>query len=278
MKDSPRESWGLAERESTESEFEYSVATCAADTRGNASWHSLSSSSTFAAYWSVAPFAAYPLQRYRQLRSHHVRPHLRNRPRHRGFVIRSVLCNRLTSSPGARKRLSLFQPDCRWICTDLSRRFCTDGSSWSRAPERRLAQCFHGDLGLPYRSLAMLVLRSGTHDEKCGRAAPRSAISWSVAIVIVVVCTLTYAVTAGHEFYRPAFGWQSFCHLDVTPTGVLATDESARAVAPAGVDTRKVNTRSVAHRCGHCAAGRKPGEHTFFVPTRVSPLLLRVSV
>ena len=41
------------------------------------------------------------------------------------------------------------------------------------------------------------VVRSNTQTKNEVELAPRSAISWSVAIVIAVVCALTYLVTAG---------------------------------------------------------------------------------
>ena len=57
--------------------------------------------------------------------------------------------------------------------------------------------------GLAASMVGYAVLRSGTQTKNVVNSAPRSAIAWSVAIVIVVVCTLTYAVTAGHEFVPP---------------------------------------------------------------------------
>ena len=43
------------------------------------------------------------------------------------------------------------------------------------------------------------VVRCDTQAKNAVESAPRSAISWSVAIVILVVCALTYLVTAEHE-------------------------------------------------------------------------------
>jgi Membrane-associated sensor, integral membrane domain len=57
--------------------------------------------------------------------------------------------------------------------------------------------------GLTTSMAGYAVLRSGRQTNNAVEYAPRSAISWSVAIVIVAVFTLTYAVTAGHEFVPP---------------------------------------------------------------------------
>ena len=78
----------------------------------------------------------------RQLHSDRYGHRIRDRPRHGGSAVRSVLGNRLTRTPDARERLPFFQSDCHSIHTHLSGRVCTDRPPWGRISERRLAQCF----------------------------------------------------------------------------------------------------------------------------------------
>ena len=53
--------------------------------------------------------------------------------------------------------------------------------------------------GFAVATLGYALLTSGKHTKSIERS-PRPAIFWSVAIVIIVVCALTSAVTAGHDF------------------------------------------------------------------------------
>ena len=157
-------------------EFEYSVATVPPTARQR-QFAFVVVIATLAAYGAVAPFAGLPLPRYRQLHSGHGGHHIRDRPRHGRSAVRSVLGNRLTRTPGARERLSLFQSDCHSIRTDLSGRVCADGSSWGRTSERRLAQCFPFASVLPWRPLAYALLTSGKHTKDSIEPSPRRAIS-----------------------------------------------------------------------------------------------------
>ena len=54
--------------------------------------------------------------------------------------------------------------------------------------------------GLAVATVGYALLTSGKHTKDSIEPSPRPAIFWSVAIVIVVVCALTSAVTAGHDF------------------------------------------------------------------------------
>jgi signal transduction histidine kinase len=58
-------------------------------------------------------------------------------------------------------------------------------------------------LGLAAAMALYGVLRFTNQTNNAVVSAPRYAISWSAAIVIVVVCTLVYAVTAGHDLLPP---------------------------------------------------------------------------
>ena len=58
-------------------------------------------------------------------------------------------------------------------------------------------------LGLGASMAGYAVLKSGEQTRNSIESAPRFAILSSVAIVVVVVCTLIYAVTAGHERLPP---------------------------------------------------------------------------
>jgi signal transduction histidine kinase len=54
--------------------------------------------------------------------------------------------------------------------------------------------------GLSAATAGYALLTSGKHTKGSIEPSPRLAIFWSVAIVIIVVCALTSAVTAGHDF------------------------------------------------------------------------------
>ena len=65
--------------------------------------------------------------------------------------------------------------------------------------------------GLAVAIVGYAFLTSGKHTKDSIEPSPRPAIFWSVAIVIVVVCALTWAVTAGHDLLpRLLDGWQRF--------------------------------------------------------------------
>ena len=53
--------------------------------------------------------------------------------------------------------------------------------------------------GLAAATVGYALLTSGKHTKGSIEPSPRPAIFWSVAIVIIVVCALTSAVTAGHD-------------------------------------------------------------------------------
>ena len=76
--------------------------------------------------------------------------------------------------------------------------------------------------GLAASIAGYAILRSGTQTKNAVESAPRSAVSWSVAIVIVVVFTLTYAVTAGHEFLPPVIVDGKVLPIGRYANGVLA--------------------------------------------------------
>jgi hypothetical protein len=54
--------------------------------------------------------------------------------------------------------------------------------------------------GFAVATVGYTLLKSGKHTKGSIEPSPRPAIFWSVAIVIIVVCALTSAVTAGHDF------------------------------------------------------------------------------
>ena len=73
--------------------------------------------------------------------------------------------------------------------------------------------------GLAVATVGYALLSSGKHTKGSIEPSRRPAISWSVAIVIVLVCALTAAVTAAHDFMPPVLDRQGrFCRWDIMPT------------------------------------------------------------
>jgi signal transduction histidine kinase len=54
--------------------------------------------------------------------------------------------------------------------------------------------------GFAVATLGYALLTSGKHPKASIQSSPRPPIFWSVALVIIAVCALTAAVTAGHDF------------------------------------------------------------------------------
>jgi signal transduction histidine kinase len=83
-------------------------------------------------------------------------------------------------------------------------------------------------LGLAASIALYAVLRSRKQANDTTESAPRSAILWSVTIVVVVVGTLIYAVIAGHEFLPPLvsapqmLSWGRYANAAVALTTLLA--------------------------------------------------------
>ena len=70
--------------------------------------------------------------------------------------------------------------------------------------------------GLAAAIVGYALLTSGKHTKGSIEPSPRPAIFWSVAIVIIVVCALTSAVTAGHDLMpRLLDGDAAFCPWDI---------------------------------------------------------------
>jgi hypothetical protein len=66
------------------------------------------------------------------------------------------------------------------------------------------------------------ALLSGKHTKGSIEPSPRPAILWSVAIVIIAVCALTSAVTAGHDFIPPVVVGNGALPLGRYANGMIA--------------------------------------------------------
>ncbi len=76
--------------------------------------------------------------------------------------------------------------------------------------------------GLAVATLGYALPASGKPTKGSIEASLRPAISWSVAIVIVVVCTLTAAVTAGHDFMPRLLDGGNILPLGLYANGMIA--------------------------------------------------------
>ena len=76
--------------------------------------------------------------------------------------------------------------------------------------------------GLAVATVGYAVLTSGKDTKNLIEPSPRPAISWSVAIVIIVVCTLASAVTAGHDFMPRALDGANILPLAYYANGMTA--------------------------------------------------------
>ena len=76
--------------------------------------------------------------------------------------------------------------------------------------------------GLAAATVGYALLISGKHTKGSIEPSPRPAIFWSVAIVIVVVCALTSAVTAGHDFMPRLLGDGTVLPLGHYANGMIA--------------------------------------------------------
>ena len=70
--------------------------------------------------------------------------------------------------------------------------------------------------GFAAATVGYALLISGKHTKGSIELSPRPAIFWSVAIVIIVVCALTSAVTAGHDLMPRLLEVTAFCPWDIT--------------------------------------------------------------
>ena len=76
--------------------------------------------------------------------------------------------------------------------------------------------------GLAVATVGYALLISGKPTKGSIEASLRPAISWSVAIVIVVVCTLTVAVTAAHDFMPRLLDGRDILPLGYYANGMIA--------------------------------------------------------
>ena len=182
--------------------------------RGTAGWRSQSSSlplSLTERWLRLQEYGAAD----RQLHPNDDGHRIRDRPRHGSSAVRSVLHNRLTRTPGARERLSFFQSDCHSIRTHLSRRVCADRPPWGRILKAPPGSVFFIRFGFAATTVGYALLIPGKHTKDPIGPLPRPAIFWSVAIVIIAVCALTSAVTAGHDLMPRLLEVTAFCPWDI---------------------------------------------------------------
>ena len=76
--------------------------------------------------------------------------------------------------------------------------------------------------GFAVATVGYALLTSGKHTKGSIEPSPRPAIFWSVAIVIIVVCALTSAVTAGHDFMPRLLDGTSVLPLAHYASGMIA--------------------------------------------------------
>ena len=120
-------------------------------------------------------------------------------------------------------------------------------------------------LGFAVATVGYALLTSGKHTKGSIEPSPRPAIFWSVAIVIIVVCALTSAVTAGHDFMPRLLDGKSVLPLATLCKWNGRAGLYTRAVNP--VVSGKISTRSLADGCGLCADSRN-GERALFATER----------
>ena len=76
--------------------------------------------------------------------------------------------------------------------------------------------------GFAVATVGYALLISGKHTKDSSGPSPRPAIFWSVAIVIIVVCALTSAVTAGHDFMPRLLDGNTILPLGHYANGMIA--------------------------------------------------------
>jgi signal transduction histidine kinase len=76
--------------------------------------------------------------------------------------------------------------------------------------------------GFSVATVGYALLTSGKHTKGSTEPSPRSAIFWSVAIVIIVVCALTSAVTAGGDFMPRLLDGTAILPLGYYANGTIA--------------------------------------------------------
>ena len=76
--------------------------------------------------------------------------------------------------------------------------------------------------GFAVATVGYALLTSGKHTKDSIEPSPRPAILWSVAIVIIVVSALTWAVTAGHDFCLACFWMVQVLPLGHYANGMIA--------------------------------------------------------
>ena len=76
--------------------------------------------------------------------------------------------------------------------------------------------------GLAVATVGYALLSSGKHTKGSIEPSRRPAISWSVAIVIVLVCALTAAVTAAHDFMPRLLDGRNILPLGYYANGMIA--------------------------------------------------------
>ena len=77
-------------------------------------------------------------------------------------------------------------------------------------------------LGFAVATVGYALLTSGKHTKGSIEPSSRPAIFWSVAIVIIAVCALTSAVTAGHDFMPRLLDGKSVLPLAHYASGTVA--------------------------------------------------------
>ena len=102
--------------------------------------------------------------------------------------------------------------------------------------------------GLSLALLGYAFLISGKDTKQASEPLPQAAIVWSVAIVIVVVGTLTWAVIAVDRLLPSLLVDGKVSPFGHAIQGIIVADEYARVFAV--VDSREVSTGPVAHGCG----------------------------
>ena len=192
----PREA-GLAERAARD-EFEYSVATLPPTLRHRHLAFAVVVV-TLAAFGAVAPFAGLPLQRFDSFI-----------PTVMAIIfvtdlVTAVLLFGQFSATGSRALLVLASGYLFSSLIAIPYALTFPGAFaptglLGAGPQSAAWLSVSIRFGFAVATLGYALLISGKHTKDSIEPSPRPAIFWSVAIVIVVVCALTAAVTAGHDF------------------------------------------------------------------------------
>ena len=187
-----------------------------------------------------------------------------SRPRHGGLLFAQFSATGLRSSPGAREWLSFFQPDCRWpFALTFPGAFAPTGLLGAGPQSAAWLNAFWR-FGFATSIARLCCCKVRYADEKCDRVV--AAICHFMERGDCNRCGLCADLCRyrGHEFHRLAIVDGKVLPMAHYANGVLATDESARPTASAGVDTRKIDTRSLADGCGRCAVGESLVAYVFY--------------